>query len=90
MNEEDIKGEIKRMMISELDLRGKQPADIDDDAPLFGGGLGLDSLDALQLAMAVEERFGVQVPESEQARGVFASVSSLADYVQAHRPGGEG
>ena len=76
-----LKSRIKRALIEELDLRGKQESDIDDAAPLFGGGLGLDSLDALQLAMAIEERFGVAVPEGEAGRAVFASVDAIAEFV---------
>ena len=74
---------IKRALIEELDLRGKTEADIDTSAPLFGEGLGLDSLDALQLAMAIEERFGVTVPEGEGGRSVFASVDAIADFLLA-------
>ena len=79
----ELKARIKRALIEELDLRGKTEADIDDEAPLFGEGLGLDSLDALQLAMAIEERFGVAVPEGEGGRHVFASVNAIADFVAA-------
>ncbi len=79
-----LKDEIKRLLIEQLDLRTKQASDIDDTAPLFGGGLGLDSLDALQLAMAIEERFGVTVPEGEAGRAVFASVQALAEFVALH------
>jgi acyl carrier protein len=84
----ELKSAIKRALIEELDLRGKTEADIDDQAPLFGAGLGLDSLDALQLAMAIEERFGVTVPEGEGGREVFASVTAIAQFVAAKR--GEG
>jgi acyl carrier protein len=77
----ELKQRIKRTLIEELDLRGKQESDIDDAAPLFGEGLGLDSLDALQLAMAIEERFGVKVPEGEAGRVVFASVNAIAEHV---------
>lgn len=77
-----LKERIKRALIEELDLRGKTEADIDDAAPLFGAGLGLDSLDALQLAMAIEERFGVAVPEGEAGRLVFASVDAIADFLR--------
>jgi acyl carrier protein len=77
----ELKQRIKRALLEELDLRGKTEADIDDGAPLFGEGLGLDSLDALQLAMAIEERFGVSVPEGEAGRAVFASVNSIAEFV---------
>ncbi len=85
---EDIKRELKDLMIAELNLAGKQPADIDDAAPLFGAGLGLDSLDALQLAMVVEEKFGVKIPEGEPARAIFASVNALAAHIEAARPRG--
>jgi acyl carrier protein len=92
LSEEDLsvlKARIKRALIEELDLRGKTEADIDDAAPLFGEGLGLDSLDALQLAMAIEERFGVTVPEGEAGREVFASVNAIAEFlVDAAAPGG--
>ncbi len=82
-----LKDEIKQLLVSELDLRSKQPADIDEAAPLFGAGLGLDSLDALQLAMLVEERFGVTVPEGDAGREAFASVNALAAFVMRAREG---
>lgn len=78
---DELKLRIKRALIEELDLRGKTETDIDEAAPLFGDGLGLDSLDALQLAMAIEERFGVSVPEGEAGRAVFASVNAIAEFV---------
>ena len=81
MANEELKSEIKQLLIEELDIRDRSEADIVDDEPLFGEGLGLDSLDALQLAMAIEERFGVKVPEGEAARPVFASVTALAEHV---------
>lgn len=84
----ELVSRIKRALIEELDLRGKQESDIDAEAPLFGEGLGLDSLDALQLAMTIEERFGVRVPEGEEGRRVFGSVNSIAEFVR--RSAGEG
>lgn len=86
MAEDSLKLEIKRLIIEELDLRNLTEVDIVDDAPLFGEGLGLDSLDALQLAVAVEERYGVEIPEDEQAKAIFASVSALAAHVRSKRP----
>ncbi|MEN9580556.1 MAG: acyl carrier protein [Pseudomonadota bacterium] len=77
--------ELKQLIISELDLRGKTAEEIDAEAPLFGEGLGLDSLDALQLAVAIEERYEVSLPEGEAARAVFASVRSLAQYIEAQK-----
>jgi acyl carrier protein len=83
MERESLKLEIRKMLISELDLRGKTEADIADDGPLFGEGLGLDSLDALQLAAALEERFGIAIPEGDAAKVVFASVDAIATHVLA-------
>jgi acyl carrier protein len=79
----ELRSQIKRLIVSELHLVGRDPAGIDDDAPLFGAGagLGLDSLDALQLAMAIEEQLGVRIPEGDEARAIFASVRAIADHV---------
>ena len=81
MNVADVRRQLKELMVSELNLEGKKPDDIDDAAPLFGEGLGLDSLDALQLAMSIEERFGVRVPEGDEARPIFASVNAIVDHI---------
>jgi acyl carrier protein len=78
------KSEIKALIVKELNLVGRDPATISDDAPLFGKGpeaLGLDSLDALQLAMCIEERFGVRIPEGDEARPIFSSVTALAEHI---------
>lgn len=82
-----LRQELKQLLIDELDLKDFNVAEIDDHAALFGEGLGLDSLDALQLAMAVEERYGIEVPEDERAKEVFASVAALADYIERARSG---
>ncbi|MBI3205609.1 MAG: hypothetical protein HYZ29_28985 [Myxococcales bacterium] len=87
VDHEELKRAIKQILVEELDLRGTEPAEIADDATLFGAGLGLDSLDALQLALAIEERFGVRLPEGEAARPVFASVAALAREVERLRSG---
>jgi acyl carrier protein len=76
-----LRSEIKRLIVGELHLAGRAPESIDDDAPLFGGELGLDSLDALQLAITIEERFGVRVPEGEEGRSIFRSVRGIAEFV---------
>jgi len=81
MDAGELRQQLKELMVSELNLEGKTPADIDDAAPLFGEGLGLDSLDALQLAMSVEERFGVRIPEGDEARPIFASVDALVEHI---------
>ncbi len=81
MDAEQVRRRLKELMVSELNLEGKSPDDIDDAAPLFGEGLGLDSLDALQLAMSIEEQFGVKIPEGDEARPIFASVNAIVDHI---------
>jgi acyl carrier protein len=81
MSPAQLRGELKRLIVTELNLKGRDPSSIEDDAPLFGTGLGLDSLDALQLAMSIEEQLHVRIPEGDEARAIFQSVSSIADYV---------
>jgi acyl carrier protein len=90
MDATQLRHELKALIVKELNLQGREPHSIEDDAPLFGPieggrGLGLDSLDALQLAMSIEERFGVRIPEGEEARPIFRSVSSLAAHLAAAR-----
>ncbi len=88
MNPSSLKREIKELIVRELNLEGRDPGTIEDDAPLFGEGLGLDSLDALQLAMSVEERYGVRIPEGDEARSIFASVTALAKHVAEKKAAG--
>ena len=85
MSVSEIRSELKELIVRELKLEGRDPATIEDEAPLFGEGLGLDSLDALQLAMSIEEHFGVRIPEGDEARPIFRSVASLAAYVDSSR-----
>jgi acyl carrier protein len=77
-----LKTELKELIVRELNLEGRDPKAIVDDAPLFGAGLALDSLDALQLAMSIEEKYGVRIPEGDEARSIFASVAALAKHVK--------
>ena len=77
----DLKEQIKDMLITNLMLRTPKE-EIENDLPLFGpDGLGLDSIDALQLVVSMEKTFGVGVPNSEVARVALASVNSIHDYI---------
>ena len=81
---------VKILIIEALMLEDISPEDIDTDAPLFGDGLGLDSIDALELAMEIKERFGVQLDSaSEQNRAIFASVRNLADHISGELASGK-
>lgn len=85
----ELHAPLKEMIVRVLMLEGVSPADIADDDPLFGEGLGLDSVDALELAIHIEESFGVKIPEDSSARTAFRSVSTLAAYIlQARTAGG--
>ena len=77
--------EIKALIISSLNLDGTTPEQIEDEAPLFQQGLGLDSIDALELAVAIERKSGVTIPDEAVGKKVFSSVKALAEYVEQHR-----
>lgn len=76
---------VKQLIINALRIEGMSPADIETDAPLFGEGLGLDSIDALQLVVAMEKEFGVVVPDAATGTKVFQSVRTMAEYIAEHR-----
>ena len=91
MDESDVRARIKSVIVERLMLEGLEPASIQDDDPLFGEGLGLDSVDALELVLGLEQEFGVRVNNDELGRESFASVAALAELVQrlAAAPSGE-
>jgi len=72
--------EVKQLLVSGLRL-DRLPSDISDDSPIFGDGLGLDSIDALELVVLVEDRFRVSIPDEEVGKRAFASVRSLVDFI---------
>lgn len=78
---EELITKVKQLIIDSLRIEGMSPADIDTDAPLFGDGLGLDSVDALQLVVGMENSFGVVVPDAAVGSKVFQSVRTMADYI---------
>lgn len=78
--------EIKNLIIEALGLEDISPADIGDDLTLFGDGLGLDSVDALELGLAIQKRFGIKIDaDAKDTRKHFASVASLAAFVSAQK-----
>jgi len=83
---EELETEIKRLIIEALVLEDMTSEQIESTAPLFGDGLGLDSIDALEIAMVLEQRYGVVVDDDEDLnRERFASVRSLAAYIAENR-----
>jgi acyl carrier protein len=83
MTDPNLKRKLKEMLIERLKFEDMTPEDIDDDAPLFAGGLGLDSIDALEIVVMLESEFGIKVKNESAARDYFVSISTLAAYVDA-------
>lgn len=81
-----LEEEVKQVIIDVLQLEDMTPADIDTDAPLFVDGLGLDSIDALELGVALQKRYGISMSaDSEETRRHFASVGALAAMIAGQR-----
>jgi acyl carrier protein len=78
----DLKRKLKELLIERLKFEDMTPEDIADDDPLFAGGLGLDSIDALEIVVMLESEFGIKVKNESSARDYFKSVSTLADFVE--------
>ncbi len=82
---EELINELKKQMIDVLNLEDMTPEDIDNDAALFGEGLGLDSIDALELIVMLEKQYGIKLANPAEGKEIFKSVSSIADFVSKNR-----
>jgi acyl carrier protein len=78
---QSVADRVKRLIVENLHLDGLTPETIDEQAPLFADGLGLDSVDALELVVAIEKEFGIKIKSNEIGREVFSSVSSLSRFI---------
>ena len=76
---------VKEEIIDVLNLEDMQPVDIDENAPLFGEGLGLDSIDALELIVLMEKNYGIKLQDPNQGREIFRSIKVMAEYIAANR-----
>ena len=85
---DDLKSRVKQMIIERLKLEGMAPGDIDDQAPLFGEGLGLDSIDALELVLAIEQTFGVKIEDEASGMKAFKNIDSLVAFIAETNPAG--
>lgn len=81
MNITDLKYELKKHIIQELNIEDLKPEDIQDDAPLFVEGLGLDSIDALELVVIMEKYYEVKIPDEIIGRKVLYSINTMAEYI---------
>ena len=78
---DQLKGEI----IEQLNLEDKKKEDIDNDAPLFGEGLGLDSIDALELIVLLEKNYGIKIANPADGKKIFQSIRTMAEFIQANK-----
>ena len=87
----DIEAELKTLIVEVLALEDVKPAQIDSQAAIFGSGLGLDSIDALELALAIGKKYGVKIKsDDERNREIFASVRNLATFIARERAASDG
>ena len=82
---EDLILKLKEEIIEVLNLEDVKPADIDENAPLFGEGLGLDSIDALELIVLMEKNYGIKLKDPTQGKEIFKSIKVMADYIAENR-----
>lgn len=82
---EELILKLKQQLIEELNLEEMTPDDIDTEAPLFGGdGLGLDSIDALEIILILERSYGIKIENPNKGKEIFYSIQTLADFITAH------
>lgn len=82
----ELKEDLKKKIIEVLNLEEVKPENIEDDAPLFGDdGLGLDSIDALELIVLLEKSYGIKIKDAKQGKVIFKNINVMADYVEKNR-----
>jgi acyl carrier protein len=82
---ENLIQKVKEEIIEVLNLEDVKPEDIDENAPLFGEGLSLDSIDALELIVLMEKNYGIKLKDPNQGKEIFKSIKVMADYIAANR-----
>ena len=81
----DLHTELKASIIEQLNLEDMEVSDIENDEPLFGDGLGLDSIDALELIVLLEKDYGIKFTDPKKGREIFESINKMADFIEANR-----
>ena len=83
---EKLMADLKKQIIAQLNLKDLKPEDIGDDQPLFVEGLGLDSIDALELIVLLQQEYKIKLASAEEGQSVFRSVRTMAQYITEHQP----
>ena len=81
----ELKQELKEKIIESLNLEDVETSEINDDAALFNDGLGLDSIDALELIVMLDKDYGIKLKDAGESREIFSSVNTMAQYIEQHR-----
>ncbi len=82
---EELIEKLKKEVIAQLNLEDITPEDINPDSPLFGEGLGLDSIDALELIVLLEKNYGLKIEDPKDGKKIFFSIRSMAEYITEHK-----
>lgn len=85
METAELKQQLKKQIVEFLNLLSVNPDDIKDDQPLFGEGLGLDSIDSIELIVLLNREYGVVIEDPKEGRKILANVNTMADYIEKHR-----
>jgi acyl carrier protein len=85
MENTELRQQLKSQIIKFLNLTDLKPEDIQDNEPLFGDGLGLDSIDSLELIVLMKKEYGIDIRDPREGRKVLVDVATMADYIEAHK-----
>ena len=85
MEKEELKNQLKEQIIKYLNLSPLTPAEMKDDEPLFGTGLGLDSIDSIELVVLLEREYGIKIEDPKDGRKILVDINTMVDYIQEHR-----
>ncbi|HEX9650609.1 MAG TPA: phosphopantetheine-binding protein [Cyclobacteriaceae bacterium] len=85
MEKEALKQQLKEQIIEFLNLMDVKPEDIKDDQPIFGSGLGLDSIDAIELIVLLERKYGIKINDPKEGRKILIDINTIVDYIEVNR-----
>jgi acyl carrier protein len=85
MEKEALKQQLKKQIVEFLNLMAVKPEDIKDDEPLFGEGLGLDSIDSIELIVLLNREYGIDIKDPKEGRKVLVDINTMVDYIEQHR-----